>query len=244
MVGHQHVFVAYIAIHGEGFEHVDIAFIREHLGEVQEPALDIAEVDVEYLVSLTEVADYVVDLFSGIFEHFRYGALAEVEAVVRAFVHLDEFFEPFDCAHDASDPAIQAVANTGVLRVAGQLHFDRFGDRDDPAQEVVDAVPHFIGVGDIVEPITAWRDAKLEITGREWDYVFRRLFYAYTPDVTAQPFGERIEIANRDQTAGHIRNGDLHLDADGLVHILWTESNLDHRLRDRFFPDQQIAHTL
>ena len=103
---------------------------------------------------------------------------------------------------------------------------------------------HFIGVGDIVEPITAWRDAKLEITGREWDYVFRRLFYAYTPDVTAQPFGEWIEIANRDQTAGHIRNGDLHLDADGLVHILWTESNLDHRLRDRFFPDQQIAHTL
>ena len=103
---------------------------------------------------------------------------------------------------------------------------------------------HFLGVGDIVEPVPAWKQAKRKLTGRDWDYVFRRLFYTYTPDVVNHPFGEWIELSNRDQTAGHIRNGDLHLAADGIVHLIWTETTVDPRLRDRFFPDAQIIHTL
>ena len=39
-------------------------------------------------------------------------------------------------------------------------------------------------------------------------------------------------------------HGDLHLADDGTVHLLWTETNIDHRLRDRFFPGRQITHTL
>ena len=107
-----------------------------------------------------------------------------------------------------------------------------------------DRAVHFLGVGDIVEPVAAWKKAKRQITGRDWDYVFRRLFYAYTPDLIEEPFGAWIEIANRDSSAGHIRNGDLHLADDGTVHLLWTETNIDHRLRDRFFPGRQITHTL
>ena len=127
------------------------------------------------------------------------------------------------------------------------------GDEYDPPQPLRLCYPnvalhqrsaHFLGVGDIVEPVAAWKEAKHQITGRDWDYVFRRLFYAYTPDLLAEPFGAWIEIANRDSSAGHIRNGDLHLADDGTVHLLWTETNIDHRLRDRFFPGRQITHTL
>ncbi|MCH2660385.1 hypothetical protein MK163_08080 [bacterium] len=103
---------------------------------------------------------------------------------------------------------------------------------------------HFLGVGDIVEPVAAWKDAKREITGRKWDYVFRRLFYAHTPDIANEPFGKWIELADLDQTAGHIANGDLHLDANGIVHALWTQTSVDHRLRDRFFPGEQIIRSL
>ena len=103
---------------------------------------------------------------------------------------------------------------------------------------------HFFGVGDIVEPIEAWKKAKHEITGRDWDYVFRRLFYAYTPDITREPFCEWIEIANRDETAGAMRNNDIWLAPDGTAHLIWSETNTDARLRDRFFPDETITHSL
>jgi hypothetical protein len=103
---------------------------------------------------------------------------------------------------------------------------------------------HFLGVGDIVEPVEDWKAAKFEQTGRPWDYVFRRLFYAYTPDITQAPFCPWTELANLDPTAGHIRNGDIHLDADGAAHILWSATNIDLRLRDRFFSNERAIHSL
>jgi hypothetical protein len=103
---------------------------------------------------------------------------------------------------------------------------------------------HFLGVGDIVEPVAAWRQAKYELTGREWDYVFRRLFYAWSPDITREPFGPWVEIANLDATAGHLRNGDLHLADDGRAHLVWTAGSVDARLAERFFPGQPVVHTL
>src|SRR5262249_6683486 len=57
---------------------------------------------------------------------------------------------------------------------------------------------YFCGVSDVVEPYKAWRDFKRQLTGKEWDYDFRRLFYTWTPDITSQPFHEWIEIASRD----------------------------------------------
>ena len=107
-----------------------------------------------------------------------------------------------------------------------------------------DRAVHFFGVGDIVEPIPEWRREKHRITGRDWDYVFRRLFYATTPDVTGQPFGEWVEIANSDATGGSTRNCDIWVAPDGSVHLLWAQTNIDTRLRDRFFPGQQIEHSL
>ena len=70
---------------------------------------------------------------------------------------------------------------------------------------------HFCGVSDIVEPYSKWRDYKRKLTGREWDYDFRRLFYTWTDDITAGKFQPWVEIASRDKTAGWIEPGDLYV---------------------------------
>ncbi len=103
---------------------------------------------------------------------------------------------------------------------------------------------HFLGVGDIVEPVAVWREEKLRQSGRQWDYVFRRLFYATTPDIANASFGQWVELVNLDATAGAVRSGDIYVDDSGLVHVLWSQTNTDVRLRAAFFPDVEIEHVL
>jgi hypothetical protein len=103
---------------------------------------------------------------------------------------------------------------------------------------------HFCGVSDIVEPYAKWRAYKKELTGREWDYDFRRLFYTWTPDVTREKFRDWIEIASRDKTCGWVSPGDLWLAPNGAAHLLWTERALDERLREKFFPGEKQSHSL
>src|SRR5438067_1170544 len=62
VVGHDHAVVADLLVDAHGPDHIDVAVIGEGLREVQEPAFDVAEVDVEDLAPLPEVADDVVDL--------------------------------------------------------------------------------------------------------------------------------------------------------------------------------------
>jgi hypothetical protein len=103
---------------------------------------------------------------------------------------------------------------------------------------------HFCGVSDIVEPYPQWRAYKKELTGRDWDYDFRRLFYTWTDDVTSGNFRPWVEIASRDKTCGSIFPRDLWVDGDGKVHVLWTERALDTRLREKFFPEEKQSHSL
>ena len=113
-----------------------------------------------------------------------------------------------------------------------------------PAVELRDRALHFLGVSDIVEPYDAWRAFKKELTGRDWDYDFRRLFYTWTDDLAAGEFHPWVEVASRDKTAGHIFPMDMHVSADGSVHALWTERALDTRLRERFFPEEKQSWAL
>lgn len=103
---------------------------------------------------------------------------------------------------------------------------------------------YFCGVSDIVEPNLAWRAYKKELTGREWDYDFRRLFFTWTPDITRQPFRPWMEVASRDATCGWISPGDMWVAADGAVHLVWMERALDERLRPKFFPEAKQTHAL
>ncbi len=103
---------------------------------------------------------------------------------------------------------------------------------------------HFCGVSDIVEPYPEWRAFKKQLTGNEWDYDFRRLFYTWTPDISREKFRPWVEIASRDKTCGWISPGDLWLGPDGTAHIVWTERTLDERLRAKFFPEARQSHAL
>jgi len=113
-----------------------------------------------------------------------------------------------------------------------------------PAVALHQRAVHFCGVSDILEPRPEWREFKKQLTGRDWDYDFRRLFYTWTPDITAAPFRSWIEIASREATGGWISPGDLWVGPDGDVHLLWTERAIDERLRAKFFPDARQTNAL
>ncbi|MBM3290659.1 MAG: hypothetical protein FJY92_10955, partial [Candidatus Hydrogenedentes bacterium] len=104
---------------------------------------------------------------------------------------------------------------------------------------------HILAVGDIVEPVEEWRTFKKEQTGREWDYVFRRLFLAQNADIEHGPFAPPIEIANVDATAGHIANQDLWIAPNGDAYVLYTETEVASPLmRDRYFPGKSTTPAL
>jgi len=103
---------------------------------------------------------------------------------------------------------------------------------------------YFCGVSDILEPYAKWREYKQKLTGRGWDYDFRRLFYTFSDDIAEGKFQPWVEIASRDKTCGWISPGDLHVADDGTVHLLWTERAIDVRLREEFFPDAKQTHAL
>jgi hypothetical protein len=103
---------------------------------------------------------------------------------------------------------------------------------------------YFCGVSDIVEPYKAWRDYKRQITGREWDFDFRRLFFTWSDDITTGQFHTWIEVSSRDKTCGWIFPSDMWVGPDERVHILWTERAVDERLREEFFPLERQTFAL
>jgi hypothetical protein len=113
-----------------------------------------------------------------------------------------------------------------------------------PQVALRDHAAHVLAIGDVVEPNEAWRTLKKQKTSQDWDYVFRRLFYAYSPDITRDGFSSPIEIDTVDATGGHITNLDLWLDPKGAAHLLYLKTTSTPLIRDRDFPGQPIATTL
>jgi hypothetical protein len=113
-----------------------------------------------------------------------------------------------------------------------------------PAVALEHRAVYFCGVSDILEPKSVWRDYKRELTGREWDYDFRRLFYTWSDDITTGRFHEWVEISAREETGGHIFPADLYVAPSGEIFVLWTEQALDERLREKFFPGARQRYSL
>ena len=103
---------------------------------------------------------------------------------------------------------------------------------------------HVLPVGDIVEPVEAWRAHKKRVTGQEWDYVFRRLFYARNADVLAGDFDPPVEIDTVEATGGHIQNLDLWVGPTGEVHALYRKQNTTPLIRDAFLKGVEMRTTL
>jgi hypothetical protein len=113
-----------------------------------------------------------------------------------------------------------------------------------PDVQIKGRAVYFFGISDIVEPYPEWRAFKKQLTGRDWDYDFRRLFYTWTPDVTREKFRPWVEIASRDKTCGWISPGDLWVGPDGAVHLVWSERAIDPRLRKKFFPNAEQSYAV
>ncbi|MBX7259494.1 MAG: hypothetical protein K1Y02_24250 [Candidatus Hydrogenedentes bacterium] len=114
-----------------------------------------------------------------------------------------------------------------------------------PQVALMKGAAHVMAIGDIVEPIEEWRNYKFEQTNQKWDYVFRILHYAYTPDIAKQDFAPPIEIANVDKTAGAISNQDMWIAPDASAYLIYTEREVQSTLmRDKFFPDKSILGSL
>lgn len=104
---------------------------------------------------------------------------------------------------------------------------------------------YVLAIGDIVEPNEEWRQYKFEQTGAKWDYVFRILYFTWSPDLMTQDFGEPIEIANVDKSGGHISNQDLWISPDGDAYIMYTEREVASALiRDKFVPGGSLVSSL
>jgi hypothetical protein len=104
---------------------------------------------------------------------------------------------------------------------------------------------HVMAIGDIREPVEAWRQLKYEKLKRDWDYVFRRLFYTFSPDLSSQPFVKPIEIDSVEKTGGHITNLDLHVDTDGTAHVLYLKRpHVYAFIRDAYFPGEPMTTSL
>lgn len=104
---------------------------------------------------------------------------------------------------------------------------------------------HVLAIGDIREPNEEWQQLKRSVLKREWDYVFRRLFYCTATNVDEGEFGSPIEIDTVEATAGHILNLDIHVDRTGAAHLLYLKKPHQHVfIRDKYFPGQAITSLL
>lgn len=111
-----------------------------------------------------------------------------------------------------------------------------------PQVALRDGAAHIMAIGDIVEPVQEWRKLKFEKLKRKWDYVFRRLFYTFTPDINKAAFAEPIEVDTVEETAGHIRNLDLYIDEQGAAHLLYLKRPHQYGfIRDKYFPGQAMT---
>ena len=100
---------------------------------------------------------------------------------------------------------------------------------------------HVLAIGDIVEPVEEWREMKFSKLQRKWDYVFRRLFYTWSPDLGREPFGEPLEIDSVDATGGYMLNLDLYVDEQNRAHVLYLKKPYQYDfMRDRYFPGARM----
>lgn len=148
-----------------------------------------------------------------------------------------------DINAQTGDQFVSFRDSRGGWRERGTIHFPIRSCY--PQVALRDRAAHVMAIGDIVEPNPEWRKLKKEVTKQDWDYVFRRLFYASVADVTQKPFSEPIEVESVEATGGHISNCDLHVDKSGACHLLYIRRPHQHAfLRDKYFAGQPMTSHL
>jgi hypothetical protein len=138
------------------------------------------------------------------------------------------------------DQFVSHRGRDGQWRARGTIHFPIRSCY--PQVALAGGAAHVMAIGDIVEPVAEWRKLKKEVLKQDWDYVFRRLFYAWTPDISGGTFAEPIEIDNLDATAGAISNLDMLIDPDGACHLLYLRRPHQYEfMRDKYWPGEPMT---
>ncbi|MHC4561801.1 MAG: hypothetical protein ACYS8X_03400 [Planctomycetota bacterium] len=112
-----------------------------------------------------------------------------------------------------------------------------------PAVHLAGRALHYCAPADIIEPDAEFLSF-VTAAGKTFLYVFHKLYYTWTDDLLAKPFHGWALLADHSATAGWTSAQDIHVDAAGRVHLLWSERRCgDDVLRKEFFPDvpQRIA---
>jgi hypothetical protein len=144
---------------------------------------------------------------------------------------------------ESGDQFVSYRNRQGQWQAKGSIHFPIRSCY--PQVLLKDKAAFVLAIGDIVEPNEEWKKLKFEKTKNSWDYVFRRLFFTWTPDIEKTGFCELIEIDTVEKTAGHITNLDLAVDASGAVQVLYLRQPHQYDfLRDKFFPGETMTVTL
>lgn len=151
---------------------------------------------------------------------------------------------------------------------AGQLRWPEYGDADIapfgadhvrvnyPVVALRDREVHFCGCAsyDNWDRVRTVADLDLGgdpnaagasgMGGRKRGNRMRRLLYAWTHDVGERAFSDWIEIDNTFADGGWLFPGDMHLDADGTVHLLWYRAPMLRSLRDERYPDIERVYSI
>ena len=106
---------------------------------------------------------------------------------------------------------------------------------------VRDGKAYALAVSDIKEPVAEWAAYKRSVTGREWDYDFRNLYFTCCDDISKGEFAPVMTVDSREETCGLIRNLDMYVSDDGICYILYQAKRVWHDfMRERFFPDTKF----
>ncbi|MCJ8329694.1 MAG: hypothetical protein HRT89_06320 [Lentisphaeria bacterium] len=89
------------------------------------------------------------------------------------------------------------------------------------ASQIKDWAAHYVGVSDIQEPVEKFR-------GMTSSWVFRRLYYIWSPDVRTGKFSKWVEIANYDEMDGYTKASDILIESKSKVWLLWYGRELSN----------------
>jgi hypothetical protein len=136
--------------------------------------------------------------------------------------HVPTDMAPFGASHARVNYPVVALRNRAV-HFCGAAAYDNWDRVRTPADLGLDGDPNAQGASGMA--------------GRQRGNRFRRLLYAWTPAIGEKPFSDWLEIDNTFADGGWLFATDMHVDADGVVHLLWFHSPMLPTVRDRFYPD-------
>jgi hypothetical protein len=136
---------------------------------------------------------------------------------------------PFGASHARVNYPVVAMRNRTV-HFCGAAAYDNWDRVKTPADLNLGSDPNAPGASGMA--------------GRQRGNRFRRLLYTWTDRIGQQPFHDWIEIDNSFADGGWLFATDMHVAADGIVHLLWFRSPMLPTVRNQFYPDMKCVYRI